>query len=194
MVESLSEFLTFSHSESLNLFNKVESGAIHVNGATVPAASMMVASRFLKKPGPILVVTRDYKSAESWVENLEGLLGENFVRFFPSIGLKPYEKKIPFEGVLEERLKFFRDIESDTPFVTVCPLDALLMRLPAPQSVLKECKTLKVGDVLEPASLRPWFMDHGFIEQPVVSGVGEDSIRGCIVAVNCLLYPHPIRI
>lgn len=194
MVESLSEFLTFSHSESLNLFNKVESGAIHVNGATVPAASMMVASRFLKKPGPILVVTRDYKSAESWVENLEGLLGENFVRFFPSIGLKPYEKKIPFEGVLEERLKFFRDIESDTPFVTVCPLDALLMRLPAPQSVLKECKTLKVGDVLEPASLRPWFMDHGFIEQPVVSGVGEYSIRGCIVDVNCLLYPHPIRI
>jgi len=194
MLDSLSEFLSFTRSESLNLFNKVEGSAIHVNGATVPAAAMMVATRFLKKPGPILVVARDYKSAETWVENLEGLLGESFVRFFPAIGLKPYEKKVPFEGILEERLKFFRDMEGDNPFVTVCPLDSFLMRLPKPHSVMRECRTLKVGDVLEPSSLRPWFLDHGFVEQPVVSGVGEFSIRGCIVDVNCLLYPHPIRI
>ena len=194
MLDSLSEFLTFARSETLNLFNKAESWAIHVNGATVPLASMMVATRFLKKPGPILVVSRDYKSAESWVENLEGLLGEEFVRFFPSIGLKPYEKKVPFEGVLEERLKFFRDVESAKPFVTVCPLDSFLMRLPAPHSVLKDCLELRVGGVAEPSSLRPWFLDHGFVEQPVVSGVGEFSIRGCILDVNCLLYPHPIRV
>ena len=132
MVESLSEFLTFARSETLSLFSKAEGGAIHVNGATVPLASMMVATRFLKKPAPILVVAKDYKSAENWVENLEGLLGEDFVRFFPSIGLKPYEKKVPFEGVVEERLKFFRDVEGANPFITVCPLDSFLMRLPAP--------------------------------------------------------------
>ena len=194
MIESLSEFITFARSETLNLFSKAEGGAIHVNGATVPAAAMMVASRFLKKPNPILVVAKDYKSAENWVENLEGLLGEEFVRFFPSIGLKPYEKKVPFEGVVEERLKFFRDIEGSNPFVTVCPLDSFLMRLPAPHTVMKDCLELKVGGVAEPSSLRPWFLDHGFVEQPVVSGVGEFSIRGCIVDVNCLLYPHPIRI
>lgn len=194
MVESLSELLTFAPTDSLNLFYKAEGSAIHVNGATVPLASMMVASRFLRKPAPILVVARDYKSAENWVENLEGLVGEDFVRFFPSVGLKPYEKKVPFEGVLEERLKFFRDVESEKPFITVCPLDSFLMRLPEPHTVMKKGLTLKVGDVMEPSSLRPWFMDHGFIEQPVVSGVGEFSVRGCIVDVNCLLYPHPIRI
>ncbi len=155
---------------------------------------MMVATRFLKKLKPILVVAKDYKSAENWVENLEGLLGEESVRFFPSIGLKPYEKKVPFEGVVEERLKFFRDVEGENPFITVCPLDSFLMRLPAPHTVMKDCLELKVGGVAEPSSLRPWFLDHGFVEQPVVSGVGEFSIRGCIVDVNCLLYPHPIRI
>ncbi|MCF0222321.1 MAG: transcription-repair coupling factor [Fibrobacter sp.] len=194
-MDSLSEFLTFTNSPSLNLFQKVQGEAIHVNGTSVPLASMMVAARFLKNPSPILVVARDYRSAESWVENLESMVGENFVRFFPSIGLKPYEKKIPFEGVVEERLKFFRDLEkNEAPFITVCPLDGLLTRLPQPGFVARESKKLKVGDVLEPSSLRPWFLDHGFIEQPVVSGVGEFSIRGCIVDVNCLLYPHPIRI
>ena len=59
---------------------------------------------------------------------------------------------------------------------------------------MRQVRTLRVGDQLEPSSLRPWFLDHGFTEQPMVSGVGEFSIRGCIVDVNCLLYPHPIRI
>ena len=121
--------------------------------------------------------------------------GEEFVRFFPSLGLKPYEIKVPFEGVLEERLKFFRDIShTEKPFVVVCPLDAFLMKLPEPGEIMRQVRTLRVGDQLEPSSLRPWFLDHGFVEQPMVSGVGEFSIRGCIVDVNCLLYPHPIRI
>lgn len=194
-MDSLSEFLTFASSPSLTLFQKVQGEAIHVNGASVPLASMMVAARFLKNPSSILVIAKDYRSAETWVENLESMVGESFVRFFPSIGLKPYEKKIPFEGVVEERLKFFRDLEkNESPFITVCPLDSLMMRLPEPGFVARESKILKVGDVFEPSALRPWFLDHGFVEQPVVSGVGEFSIRGCIVDVNCLLYPHPIRI
>lgn len=194
-MDSLSEFLTFTHLPSLSLFKNVQGESIHVNGTTIPVASMMVAARFQQKPEHILVIAKDYKSAETWVENLESMVGEDFVRFLPSIGLKPYEKKVPFEGVLEERLKFFRDLEkNESPFITVCPLDAFLMRLPAPGSIMKNSRTLKVGDVFEPSTLRPWLMDHGFVEQPVVSSVGEFSIRGCIVDVNCLLYPHPIRI
>ena len=78
--------------------------------------------------------------------------------------------------------------------MAVCPLDALLMKLPKPGGLAQNLRKLKVGDVLEPSTLRPWFLDHGFTEQPVVSSVGEFSIRGCIVDVNCFLYPHPIRI
>ena len=194
-METLSEFLQESASGSIALFDGVDSGSLHVCGASVPMLAMAVASRFLKRPEPVLVVAKDYRSAEVWVENLESLVGEDFVRFFPSLGLKPYESKVPFEGVLEERLKFFRDIgRNDRPFVVVCPLDALLAKLPKPGTVLENVFRIKVGDVFEPSKLRPWFLDHGFIEQPVVSGVGEFSIRGCIVDVNCLLYPHPIRI
>lgn len=194
-MENLQEFLQDSLPESLSLFANAGREAIHVNGATIPMASMMVAGRFFSTPENILVVAKDYKTAETWIENLESLVGSDFVRFFPSLGLKPYEQKIPFEGVLEERLKFFRDVGSkERPMIVVCPLDALLMRLPPPFSIQKKMRTLKVGDVLEPTSLRPWFLDHGFTEQPVVSGVGEFSVRGCIVDVNCFLYPHPIRI
>ena len=194
-MESFQEFLQDREAPSISLFADAGKEAIHVNGATIPVASMMVARRFFTAPSPILVVAKDFKSAEVWMENLRSLVGEDFVRFFPSIGLKPYEHKVPFEGVLEERLRFFRDAgNKDKPIIAICPLDALLLKLPAPGGLEKEVRTLKVGDVFEPATLRPWFLDHGFTEQPVVSGVGEFSIRGCIVDVNCFLYPHPIRI
>ena len=198
-MELLTEYLQVTSTPALSLFEGLEGQALHVNGATIPMAAMMVANRFLKAPQQILVVAKDYKSAEIWVENLESMVGEDFVRFFPSIGLKPYELKVPFDGVLEERLKFYRDVakhyeHGQLPLITVCALDALLAKLPKPGMVLSKVRCLKVGDVLEPSSLRPWFMDHGFVEQPVVNGVGEFSIRGCIVDVNCFLYPHPIRI
>ena len=192
---TLQEFVQESRTRALTLFSDAGSEAIHVNGASIPLASMMVARRFYEVPGPVLVIAKDFKSAEIWMENLQSLIGEDFVRFYPSLGLKPYEQKTPFEGVIEERLKFFRDAgDPQKPIVAVCPVDAFLMKLPAPGGLARNMRTLKVGDVLEPSTLRPWFLDHGFVEQPVVSSVGEFSIRGCIVDVNCLLYPHPIRI
>ena len=86
---TLQEFIQDSSFQSLSLFSDAAGEAIHVNGASVPLASMMVAQRFFNRPGPILVVARDYRSAEIWMENLQSLVGEDFVRFFPSIGLKP---------------------------------------------------------------------------------------------------------
>lgn len=194
-MESIAEFLKETSTETLGLFEGVDSSSIHVNGASIPLVSMMVASRFLKRPEPVLVVAKDYRSAEIWVENLESLVGEDYVRFFPSLGLKPYELKVPFEGVLEERLRFFRDVaRTDIPHIVVCPIDSLMMKLPKPGTVLADNLKIKVGDSLDIKRIRSWFLDHGFLEQPVVSGVGEYSIRGCIIDVNCLLYPHPIRI
>ena len=194
-METLQEFLRDSLSGSLSAFANVGKEPLHVCGASIPMASMMVAGRFFDTPENILVVAKDYKSAEAWIENLQGLVGEENVLFYPSIGLKPYEQKVPFEGVLEERLKFFeRAADRGNVRIAVCPLDALLMKLPEPGTVQKQFRMVKVGDVFDPASLRPWLLDHGFNEQPMVSGVGEFSIRGCIVDINCFLYTHPIRI
>ena len=137
---TISEFLQENSFPAISLFENADNEAIHINGASVPLASMMVANRFLKSPQNILVIAKDYRSAEVWVENLESMVGEEFVRFFPSLGLKPYEIKVPFEGVLEERLKFFRDVShTEKPFVVVCPLDAFLMKLPEPGEIMPEC-------------------------------------------------------
>ena len=121
----LGEFLQESTFPSLSLFADAGNDAIHVNGASIPLACMMAARRFFDRPGNMLVVAKDFKSAETWMENLQSLIGEDFVRFFPSIGLKPYEQKVPFEGVVEERLKFFRG----HPHGVAIDVDKHLMRV-----------------------------------------------------------------
>ncbi len=191
---NLSEFLFQNNMGALETWAGYSEGMLHVRGLGLSAVAMMAATRFLKTPKNTLVLVSDYRQGELWVENLESLVGEESVRFFPSLGLKPYEQKLPFEGVLEERLRFFRDVASKDPLMVVCPLDSFLMRLPHPGSLAKKIRKFTVGDVFEPASLRSVLLDMGFREEPVVGGVGEFSIRGCIVDINAYLYPHPIRL
>ncbi|MCK9182728.1 MAG: transcription-repair coupling factor [Fibrobacteraceae bacterium] len=188
------EFILAQDFGGLSAFAKMRSGTLHVEGLSASAAALMVADRFSKLPENIVVVVSDYRAGELWTENLQSLCGEDSVIFFPALGVKPYEAKLPFDGVLEERLRFFKRTRKNVPLIAVCPLDSFLLRLPSPGELERKSITFKPGDVVDPLSLRRTFGDMGFVEQPVVSSVGEFSIRGCIVDINLYLYPHPVRL
>lgn len=188
-----SEFLSSADLGQLSAFANLSEGTLHVEGLSASAASLMVADRFAKYPESILVVVSDYREGEVWMRNLQSLCGESNVRFVPSLGIKPYESKRPFDGVLEERLRFFARSEERRPFIAVCPLDSLLLKLPPPEAFRKKKRLFRKGDVVDPLSLRKVFGDMGFVEQPVVGAVGEFSIRGCIVDINLFMHEHPVR-
>lgn len=191
---SFPEFLSSKNLGDFSAFAERRSGILHVEGLSPAASALMVADRFCAYPQSILVVVEDYRAGETWLQNLQSLCGEKNVFFFPSLGLKPYEAKRPFDGILEERLKFFKASCSKRPFITVCPVDSLLLRLPSPDFLEKKKLVFRKGDVVDPRSLRKKLSDLGFVEQPVVSAVGEFSIRGCIVDVNLFMNDHPVRL
>ncbi|MDR1760457.1 MAG: transcription-repair coupling factor [Fibrobacter sp.] len=193
-MKSLSEFLAENTLESLSAWDFQPAGTFYLSGVPLSAAAMTVASRFLKNPRHTLVVVKDYRQGELWVENLESMIGEDSVCFFPSLGLKPYERKRPFDGVIEERLSFFQKVSGNMPLVVVTPVDSLLMRLPPPETLARKVRRFQVGDIYEPAYLRKTLLDMGYAEEPVVGAVGEFSLRGCILDINSFLYPHPLRI
>ena len=188
------EFLSAENLGQLSAFAELRSGMLHVEGMTPASSAMMVADRFCKFPQSILVVVDDYRTGEVWMQNLQSLCGDKNVHFFPSLGLKPYEAKVPFAGILEERLKFFKASQGKLPFIAVCPLDSLLLRLPEPSLLEKQKIVFRKGDVIDPLSLRKTLGDMGYTEQPVVSTVGEFSIRGCIVDINLYMQEHPVRL
>lgn len=192
-MRTLKEYLLSADIAPFAEWEEANSGAFHVSGLTPPVAAMLVAKRFLVQNKNTIIIAKDYRSAETWLENLEAFVGKESLLFLPSIGLKPYEEKIPFDGILEERLRFFVHANRK-PHIAICPLDSLLARLPSPASIQEKILPFKVGDTIELDSLRKIFLDMGFKEQPMVSSVGEFSIRGCIIDINGFLYEHPVRL
>ncbi|HSQ41666.1 MAG TPA: transcription-repair coupling factor [Fibrobacteraceae bacterium] len=164
-----------------------------VSGCTPSAQALWVAREFLAGHS-VLVVCSDMRSAEQWTANLEGILGEDDVRLFPGLGIKPFEAKEPFGANLEDRLDVFLRLRSGMPLVVVAPLVAVLMRLPQPGFLDGRCLHFRKGDVCDTDTLRETLVDLGFREQPVVENLGDFSIRGCIVDINPLLSEHPLRL
>ncbi len=189
-----SEFLSAADLGRLSAFSKLAKGALHVEGLSGAASALAVAERFFKYPQSILVVTEDYRKGELWLQNLQSLCGADNVCFFPSLGIKPYDSRIPFDGVLEERLRFFKMSRRKAPFIAVCPLDSFLLRLAPADSLERKKLVFRIGEQIDPMSLRGTLGDMGFVEQPVVGTVGEFSVRGCIVDINLFLQKHPVRI
>ncbi len=164
-----------------------------VSGLSVPGQAAWVAREFLQARS-VLVVAQDARAAEMWIENLEGILGEDDVCSFPGLGIKAYEAKDPFGSVLEDRLLVFRRLRLGQPLVVVTTLEALLAKLPQPGFLDARILRFRKGDLCDPAELRTALIDLGFREQPVVENVGDFSLRGCIIDVNPLLSEHPIRL
>ena len=129
---TLKEFLLSAEIPSFAEWENAKSGTFHLSGLTPPSASMLVAKRFLFQNKNTLIIVKDYRSAETWLEHLEAFVDKDDLLFLPAIGLKPYEEKIPFDGLLEERLRFFVHVE-EKPHLVICPLDSLLTRLPSPK-------------------------------------------------------------
>lgn len=192
-IVEFSEFFSARDLGRLAAFSKLKNGTLHMEGLSPAAAALAVADRFHQYPQSILVAVEDFRRAEVWMQNLESLCGAENVCFFPSPGVKPYDPKLPFDGVLEERLRFFRMSGRKAPFVAVCPVDSLLLRLPPAGSLERKKLVFRKGDTVDPLSLRKTLGDMGFVEEPVVGTVGEFSIRGCIVDVNLFMHRHPVR-
>lgn len=193
-MQSLREYLASESLGSLDDLQFADQGLVHCAGLTIPAAAVWTAARFLREQRNLLVLARDHRSAEQWMENLSAQVGEDALYLFPALGLKPYEHKDPFEGVLEERLRFFRDMSKPGAKLVVAPLDSLAVRLPDPSVLPKRVLHFSEGGTLDPQELRATLLDMGFREQPVVENVGDFSIRGCIIDLNPFLYEHPLRI
>jgi len=164
-----------------------------VSGLTVAAQALWIAREFVRGQS-ILLVCLDARSAEMWIENLEGILGEDDVLTFPSFAAHPYESKDPFGTVLEDRLSVFTRLREGNPCVVVATLESSLARLPQPGFLDARTLQFKKGQECNPQTLRQTLLDLGFREQPVVENVGDFSIRGCIIDINPLLREHPLRI
>ncbi|MDR2581056.1 MAG: transcription-repair coupling factor [Fibromonadaceae bacterium] len=187
---TLTQFLTEESIPALDTLQFPQSGVAHCNNLGIPAQSVWAARQFLKNEKPILIITKNQKTLDSWLENLSGQIDELDLLSLPIS--KDENKSRIFSGILEEKLRFIQNAKGTK--IVVANIDALQTELPSAKTLEERTLNLKVGDTLSEDNLREIFISRGFNEQPIVESVGDFSIRGCIIDVNSLLCEHPIRL
>ncbi|MCL2283772.1 MAG: transcription-repair coupling factor [Fibromonadales bacterium] len=187
---SLSQFLTEESIEGFKALDFPSSGVSHLGNLGISTQAVWVATQFLKKSKPILIIAKDQKSIDLWLENLSEQIEEFDLLSLPVA--KDEGKARIFYGILEERLRFVRSARGAK--IAIASLEALQTRLPSAKTLKEKTLSLKPGESMDEDNLREIFMSRGFREQQVVEGIGDFSIRGCIVDVNPLLCERPIRL
>ena len=188
---SLSDFLQGESLGSLDCFVFPPVGEVnHCGYLGISAQALWASSVFLKSQKPILIITREQKSIDLWIENLSGQIEEGDLLSLPTA--KDEGKSRFFSGILEEKLKFIQNAGGAK--IAIASVEALQAKLPSAKMLRERTLNFKTGDSLSESNLREIFISRGFEEQAIVEKVGDFSIRGCIIDINPLLCEHPVRL
>ncbi|HDS74415.1 MAG TPA: hypothetical protein ENN56_02645, partial [Firmicutes bacterium] len=142
----------------------------------------------------ILVVTATTNTAEHLRDDLETLLGEQSVRYFPDWELIPFEEKSPHVEVTALRLEVMQSLLIGEPVVVVAPVTALLRPTLEPEALAAASRIISVGDVLDLDELAKWLRSLSFEASNQVVEMGQYARRGGIIDIFTFGAEQPFRI
>jgi len=143
---------------------------------------------------PVLVVAPSAERGDAWLGDLESLLGEGRVGYYPQWEILPYELRAPQREIVGRRLEFLAGLLDGTLRVGVTTARALVQKIPAPAALADRLVRVAVGDRLDREELLERFVAMGFEPEAMVAEVGSFSARGGIVDVFSYRYENPVRI
>ena len=157
--------------------------------------TLHLASAFEQHQQHLLLVCEDREKAAYHLNDLEQLLGNERVLFFPSSYRKPYQTETTDNAnVLLRSEVLDRLTHSNKARVVVTYPQALFEKVVS-QSTLKK-NTLEVvrGSNLSPDFVNEVLFDYRFERVDFVAQPGEFSVRGGIIDVFSFANQHPYRI
>lgn len=168
----------------------IREGDVQVHGLRGSLRAFLCASLFRR--GLRLVLAPE-EEAERLREDLEVLLGEDAVSYFPPLGLLPGEEEVPSLEDIGLRTEALAKLASGRPGVVVVPARAA-SELTVPPDVFGRYVTkLKVGEEVDREGFLLRLVEGGYERVPSVSAPGQFSVRGGILDVFPFTEELPIR-
>ncbi|HWC06352.1 MAG TPA: transcription-repair coupling factor [Gemmatimonadota bacterium] len=168
--------------------------AARASGLVGSSGAALAAALAEDLPAPVLVVTATAEAADTWLGDLETLLGESAVGHYPQWEVLPYEERAPQREIEGLRLEFLAGLLERSISVGVTTARALQRRVPAPAALESRLLRLAVGERTERDRLIERLVAMGFEPEAMVAEVGTFSVRGGIVDVFAFRHEHPVRI
>jgi transcription-repair coupling factor (superfamily II helicase) len=142
----------------------------------------------------ILAITPTTRAAEVLRDDLESLIGEKRVRYFPDWELIAFEDKSPHVEVTALRLETMQALLVGEPVVVIAPITALLRPTLEPEALAAASRVINVGDQLDLDDLARWLRSLSFEPENQVSEMGQYARRGGIIDIFTFGAEHPYRV
>lgn len=178
------------------IFENVEKNQhVSVKGFAGSVPTILVAELFLTQRKDVLFIIDDKESAHYITSELEEMIGEENVLYFPETHLEPYQIEKTQNANIVLRTEVLNRLNFDKKAkIIVATASSLSEKVLKKEDFKAISHTIKVGDQLDFDFTEELLNQFNFNFTDFVSEPGDFSVRGGIVDVFSYAYEKPFRI
>ena len=168
---------------------------IHLQGLIGSSLSFVIENCFKQSELPFLCIFDDKEEAAYYLNDLEQLLGDKNVLFYPGSYRRPYQIEETDNANVLLRAEVLNRINSrKKPALIVTYSDALFEKVVTRKELEKNTLKINLGDTLSLDFVNEVLFEYQFKRVDFVTEPGEFSVRGGIVDVFSFSNDIPYRI
>ncbi len=170
-------------------------GGIAVKGLVGSSLSFVMASLFRSCDSPFLLIFNDKEEAAYYLNDLELIIGDKDVLFYPGSYRRPYQIEETDNANVLLRAEVLNRINSrKKPALVVTYPDALFEKVVTRKELDKNTLKIQLNDTLSLDFLNEVLFEYKFKRVDFVTEPGEFSVRGGIVDVFSFSNDVPYRL
>lgn len=168
---------------------------IHIKGLVGSSLSFITEPLFRECDLPFLLILKDKEEAAYYLNDLEQLIGDQDVLFYPSSYRRPYQIEETDNANVLLRAEVLNRINSrKKPAIIVSYPDALFEKVVTRKELEKNTLKVAVSDQISIDFINEVLFEYEFRRVDFVTEPGEFSVRGGIVDVFSFSNDNPYRI
>ena len=167
----------------------------HLKGLVGSSFSFVVSNVFKQAEKPFLLVFNDKEEAAYYLNDLEQLLSDKDVLFYPGSYRRPYQIEETDNANVLLRAEVLNRINSRRkPAIIVTYPDALFEKVVTKRELEKNTLKIAINDEFSIDFINEVLFEYQFKRVDFVTDPGEFSVRGGIVDVFSFSHDEPYRI
>ncbi|TRW22790.1 transcription-repair coupling factor [Flavobacterium zepuense] len=170
-------------------------GKLHVKGLLGSSLSFVIDPIFRESELPFLLIFKDKEEAAYYLNDLEQLVGQEDVLFYPGSFRRPYQIEDTDNASVLLRAEVLNRINSrKKPAIIVSYTEALFEKVVTRKELDKNTLKIAVADQVSIDFINEVLFEYEFRRVDFVTEPGEFSVRGGIVDVFSFSNDNPYRI
>ncbi|MEG2255041.1 MAG: transcription-repair coupling factor, partial [Vagococcus sp.] len=164
-----------------------------ITGLSGSAKTLAIAS-LLEKQKKILIVTPNLYYASKLMDDLQHIIEEKYLFYFPVDEVTAVEMSFSSPEALADRINALSFLASDDTGILVTSLAGLRRFLPSPNVWKEQSLIFEKDGTLDLGTLAERLVLLGYEKEQMIGKPGEFSIRGSIVDIYPLTSDYPVRL